>query len=565
MTSSKRKIIDSAIENSALDSEAAQRNTQVEELARQLAREISLRKSLEKSLRNGHQEWNSTFDTLKESILILDKNLEVVKANDAAYELLSKNHEDILGQKCYQLFVDNPSTCTDCPLQTVKRIGKRHEMEVDRPFLGKTLRVTCAPVFQGSELLGYVHSAIDISHQRSLERQLVQAQKMEAIATLAGGIAHDFNNILGTILGNADLLLYRLPDRFSEITSGPDQLSVDDIEEHLAAIKKASLRARDLVSQILAFSRQTTTKSKDVIITPVIKEAVKLLQSSLPATIELHTELAHDIGYILADPTQVHQVLMNLCTNAVDALENKHGRIEISLYETRVGSQENKLSLELKNGEYVVLSVRDNGIGMSNDIKDRIFDPFYTTREVDGDGTGMGLAVLHGIVTAHNAVIDVSSEPDKGSVFKVYFPKVKVRENNIENNHITSLPTGSEIIIFADDEEDIVNMHTRMLKYLGYKVIPAAGGEQVLSYLENHLQEVDLIITDQTMPKMTGLELAEKVHAMRDDLPLILCSGYNETLADKTTQHFGIKKFLAKPIKMKDLAVTIRQVFSEIK
>lgn len=539
-------------------------NTQFEELTRQLDREISLRKSMEESLRNEHQQWKSTFDTIKESIIILNKDREVVKANDAAYELLSTGHEDILGQKCYQLFVDTPSACTDCPLQIVELSGKRHEMEVDRPFLGKILRVTCAPVFQGTELVGYVHSTIDISHQRNLEKRLVQAQKMEAIATLAGGIAHDFNNILGAILGNADLLLYRLPDSFSEITSGDGQLSVGDIKEHLAAIQQAGLRANDLVSQILAFSRQTATSRREVIITPVVKEAVQLLQSSLPATIELHADLAGDIGYISADPTQVHQVLMNLCTNAVDALYNQHGRIEISLYETRIGPRENKPSLELENGEYVVLSVRDNGIGMTKDIKDRIFDPFFTTHEV-GEGTGMGLAVLHGIVAAHNGVIDVHSESGKGSVFTIYFPKIVVREKSSDKDSLINLPTGSETIIFADDEEDIVKMHTEMLEYLGYTVIPAANGEQVLSYLENHLQEVDLVITDQTMPKMTGLELADKIQGLRSDLPVVLCSGYSETVFDKATRQAGINKFLAKPLKMKDLAVTIHQVFFETK
>jgi CheY-like chemotaxis protein len=188
----------------------------------------------------------------------------------------------------------------------------------------------------------------------------------------------------------------------------------------------------------------------------------------------------------------------------------------------------------------------------------------FTTRGV-GEGTGMGLAVLHGIVTAHNAVIDVSSEPGSGSVFNVYFPKVKAQKNTAEKDQVLSLPTGSETIIFADDEEDIVKMYSRMLEYLGYKVIAAASGEQVVSYLENHLQEVDLIITDQTMPRMTGLELAEKIHGMCSNLPVILCSGYSEAQTSKATQHLGIKKFLAKPFKMNDLAVAIRQVFSELK
>ena len=210
----------------------------------------------------------------------------------------------------------------------------------------------------------------------------------------------------------------------------------------------------------------------------------------------------------------------------------------------------------------MVLSVRDNGVGMTQDVMERIYEPFFTTREV-GEGTGMGLAVLHGIVTTHNAVIDVKSEPGKGTLFSVFFPKIKGWEELDARDPATNLPIGTETIVFVDDDEDIVTMHTEMLEYLGYTIIPATSGAQALDFLKNHLQEVNMVITDLTMPNMTGLELSTKIRKLRMDIPVILCSGYAEPVADQRAQQAGISKFLAKPFDMKALAVTIRQVLFE--
>ncbi len=507
------------------------------------------------------RDWHSVFDALVESVLILNKDKVVVHANRAACQLLSTDDCSLLGRTCHELFVSRSTVCKDCPLEYVQHKGESYTRDMERPFLGKCLRVTCAPMFREDEFVGYIHSAVDITHQLNLEKQLVFAQKMKAISTLAGGIAHDFNNILGVILGNADLLEFRLEGNVEQLVSKTPMLEKEEILEHLAAIQKAGQRAQELVGQILTFSRQATSQRKDVLITPIIKEGIKFLQSTVPATIEVRASLAEDIGYIYADPTQIHQALMNLCTNAVEAIGDAHGHIEISLAETKISNAELVASMQkLKNGEYIVLSVKDTGIGMTEDVLERIYDPYFSTRE-SGAETGLGLAVLHGIVSEHNAYIDVSSEPGKGSVFSIYFPKVNTRKEKRKKNVASTMLQGTETIIFADDEKELVKMFSEMLGYLGYTIIPAFSGQEVLDHLKNGLQKVDMVITDQTMPNMTGMELAFAVKKIRRNLPVILCSGYTEPVTEKSAKQAGINAFLAKPIEMKDLAVTMRQVF----
>ncbi|RUM36279.1 MAG: hybrid sensor histidine kinase/response regulator [Desulfobulbus sp.] len=511
-------------------------------------------------LRSGGLEtWQHIFDALVESVLILNKDKEVVEANRAAYALLPSTYTEIIGHKCYELFAC--LECQDCPLEHVRNKGDSYSLDMERSLLGKYLRVTCAPLFKNDVLVGYIHSALDITQQRNLKNQLVQARKMDAISTLAGGIAHDFNNILGVILGNADLLQYRLSGDAGQMGVMAPELEKVDIQEHLLAIQKAGQRAEDLVNQILTFSRQTSTSRRDVIITPIIKETVKFLKSTVPATIELRAEIAEDVGYIYADPTQIHQALMNLCTNAVEAIGDQHGVIEITVKEKKVTSAgAETLSQHLQNGEYIVLSVKDTGVGMSEEVLERIYDPFFTT----GDGgvdSGLGLAVLHGIATQHNATIDVHSEPGKGAEFAIYFPKVNTFKEKGTNNAVATMLKGSETLIFADDEEELVKMFSEMLEYLGYTVLPAASGQEVLAHIKNKLHKIDMVITDQTMPHMTGLELARAIKKLQANLPVILCSGYAEPVTEESARKEGINAFLAKPIDMKDLAVTIRQVF----
>jgi len=516
---------------------------------------------VEADLQHALAQWQYTYDAIIDPVLILDADLRVVRANQAAQQLLSVNDSPIEGKKCHQLFAGSEGTCPFCPVPSVRLERKSQQREQNFRYLGRTFSVSCSPLFAHEEIVGFVYFAKDISVQRNLEKRLVHAHKLESIATLAGGIAHDFNNILGAILGNADLLLYRLPnpkqERSAKEPAGP-AISSEEIGEHIQAIRRAGTRAKELVTQILAFSRQSTNQRRNLLIAPVVKESCRLLRASLPATIDMRVSVAENIGMIYADPGQIQQVVMHLCTNAAQALEQQTGVIEISLRETETGKAEQLRYHNLAPGKYVVLTVKDNGRGMPAEMLERIFDPFFTTREV-GEGSGMGLAVLHGIIVSHDGVIDVTSEEGKGSAFTVFFPRIQQEaEEDVET--ATAMPRGTETILFVDDEEDIVTMRTRMLSYLGYRVLPATSPEQALSYFKSGEEHIDLVITDHTMPRMTGLQLATEIMTQYPNIPIILCSGYSEAVTLEEALDAGVRRFLAKPVDMRLLAIAIREI-----
>jgi len=510
-------------------------------------------------LQRALDEWQYTFDAIIDPVLVLDSELRIIKGNRAAFQLLSVNGAAIEGKQCFQLFAGADTPCPFCPMHTVRLENKPHGQEVSHRYLGRTFSVSCSPLCEDDKVVGYVFSAKDISHQRNLEKRLVHAHKLESIATLAGGIAHDFNNILGAILGNADLLLYRLPSKegVEKVPFGPP-LKLDEITEHVQAIKRAGARAKDLVAQILAFSRQSANQRRNLLIAPLVKESCRLLRSSLPSTIDITVAVPEGIGMIHADPSQIQQVVMHLCTNAAQSLVHNTGAIEVSLREIETGKAEQLRYHDLAPGRYVVLTIKDSGKGMPPETLERIFDPFFTTREV-GQGSGMGLAVLHGIIVAHDGVVDVTSSEGMGTVFTVFFPRVPDGGGNEEDQE-KALPQGSETILFVDDEEDIVIMRTRMLSHLGYRVLPATSPEQALEYWAKGEKRIDLLITDHTMPRITGLELAAKVSAMQPELPIILCSGYSEAVTPEEAQRAGVRRFLAKPVDMRLLALAIREI-----
>ncbi|MHB8110399.1 MAG: hybrid sensor histidine kinase/response regulator [Syntrophorhabdaceae bacterium] len=388
----------------------------------------------------------------------------------------------------------------------------------------------------------------ETKERQKAEEQLRQSQKMEAIGTLAGGIAHDFNNILAAIMGFTEMAI-------------DDHADCLPVEKSLQNIHKSTLRARDLVKQILAFSRKTTYERAPLSLTPITKETVQFLRASIPANIEIKLSIISTSDTIVAAPTEVQQILMNLAANASLAMEEKGGILEIHLTDFNVLPESPGFESDLVPGEYVRLMVKDTGTGMGPEVIERAFEPFFTTREL-GAGTGMGLAVVYGIVTDLKGTITVESEPGIGSAFRVFLPKVKaeVKEEDIGPLHI---PTGTESILFVDDEDMLVVWAKATLEKLGYRVTALTDPDEALETFSTELSHFDLVITDQTMPSMSGMDFAQKLLTIRPNIPVILCTGHSVTASLETAQKAGIKGFLMKPIARQELARVIRHALDE--
>jgi signal transduction histidine kinase/ActR/RegA family two-component response regulator len=406
--------------------------------------------------------------------------------------------------------------------------------------LSARLRSHTASLKQANELL------MQEQKERSrLEQELMQAQKMEAIGTLAGGIAHDFNNILSAILGYAELAQEDCP---------PGSPVANDLDE----VVQAANRARDLVKQILAFSRQAKTTMIALQPSAIIKESIKLLRSSLPATIDIRQDIDEDTGLILADPTQIHQIVMNLCTNAYHSMEETGGTLSLSL-KKKILSQADLVDVpQVQPGNFVQLSIEDNGKGIAPGIRERIFDPYFTTKET-GKGTGMGLAIVHGIVKSYGGFVTYNSQLGKGTVFDIALPSHK-EDTAPETEPSEVIPVGTERILLIDDENVLVEMGQVMLEKLGYRVTVRTNSLEALTTFKNQPDAFDLVITDQTMPGITGIDLAREMLQIRPNLPIILCTGHSNLVSAENARSMGIREFAQKPLTRKDIAGIIRKV-----
>jgi PAS domain S-box-containing protein len=392
----------------------------------------------------------------------------------------------------------------------------------------------------------------DITEKKNLESRLAQAQKLEAVGTLAAGIAHDFNNILAGIMGYAELVTW-------EVRRG------SKAERNLRELLKAGGRARDLVQQILTFSRQSRQERKPLEIKSVVKETLKLLRASLPSSIEIRQEVENHIGKIEADPTQIHQVLMNLCTNAAHAMRKKGGLLKVSLSNVDVDASMAAQYPNMLPGPCVKLSVSDTGHGMSPEVLQRIFDPYFTTKEVN-EGTGLGLAMVHGIVESYRGAITVYSEPGRGTTLHIYFPQIDHGGGATDTQKPDPLPMGrNERILFIDDEHALVDTGQQILKNLGYEVTISTSSVEALELFRKEPERFDLVVTDMTMPGMTGDMLAKELGRIRPDIPIILCTGFSEYITEERAKEMGIRELVLKPLMASDLARIIRRALDQQK
>jgi PAS domain S-box-containing protein len=516
-----------------------------------LHQEITEREQAEKKVIRAHDELNQIFDAAIDSIRIVDKNFNHVKVNSAFVRMTGLSETAIIEKKCYEVFPGPRCDTENCPLSRIKNGAELLEYETEKklpdgrlmPFL---VSAVCFRDTNG-EMIGIVEDFKDISERKHAEEELRQAQKMEAIGTLAGGIAHDFNNILNAILGYTQLSLYEMPE---------DNPTYNNLQH----VVKSAKRATELVKQILAFSRHSEHEKRPLEIQFVLKEALKLLRPTIPSTIQIKQEIDIKCRPVLADNTQIHQIIMNLCTNAYHAMREKGGVLTVSLDEYEI-TPEIAPHIDIAPGLYARLSIIDTGHGIEENTIKRIFEPYFTTKN-RREGTGLGLAMVHGIVTAHMGAIKVQSTPGKGSNFTVFLPLLTDMQDFIsqESSVAPALPTLCGNILLVDDEDTIVQLGKKILETLGCKVTAFTSSNAAWEAFRKEPENYDAVITDQTMPEFTGLELSKKILGIRPDIPIILATGYSETVNEEQAKKAGITKYIMKPLAITELAKAAESV-----
>jgi PAS domain S-box-containing protein len=522
------------------------------------ATDISERKRAELALRAEKEKLETVTRNIGVGLTVISRDYRIQWAN----EVLKETFGDIEGKICYEILKRRNQICPQCGVEQVFATGRgpvtQEQKGIDTQGNEVWAEIIVTPLRdEAGNVTAALEVVVPISERRraeeerkEIEKQLRQAQKMESVGTLAGGIAHDFNNILTVVLGYAEMVLGELD---------PDSKCRELQQE----VVRAGLRARELVKQILTFSRQAEHDLKPLQLQYIVKETLKLLRASIPTTIEIRQDIESCGGAMLADPTQIHQVLLNLCTNAYHAMREQGGVLTVSLREIAVGPDGHPAGgFAMQPGRYLELSISDTGVGIRPEEMEKIFEPYYTTKPVN-EGTGLGLSVVHGIVRSHGGHINVASEPGQGSVFRICFPCVEATAETIAMQPVEPLPGGTERILVVDDEEFVVKMEQLILENLGYRVTATTSSVIAMHVFAQHPASFDLVITDMTMPSMTGAELARRCLAIRPDIPIILCTGFNAQISEKTAREIGVREFAMKPVGKREFALMVRRALQQ--
>jgi len=521
-------------------------------------RDITERKQVEEHLRETEKKYRELAESLPQVIFEVDLDGTLKYVNQTVYQLFGYTPEEIArGFNVLGAFIpeDRERVALDIMLNIQGQgLGRREYTAVRKDGTRFPASVHANRILSGQTATGVRGILIDLTktkraeeEKKKLEIQLQQAQKMEAIGALAGGIAHDFNNILSAIIGYTELA--RL------------NASASTIENELHQVLIAANRAKDLVKQILAFSRQTDEERMPVSVGMVVKEAIKFLRATIPTTIEIKSRIDKNSGAVLANSVELHQIIMNLCTNAVHAIGDRGGVLEVEVRNAEIEHAHINNFVELEMGSYVLVSVKDTGYGMTPDVIKRIFDPYFTTKE-KGVGTGLGLAVVHGIVKKSGGAIQVESAPGKWTVFYIYLPRINMTLP-IKAAQPKPIEGGPERILFVDDEKMLVDIGEQALQRLGYHVVSRTSSIEALELFKAKPDYFDLVITDQTMPGMTGDALARELLRIRPNLPVIICTGYSQTIDHERAKKLGIKALVEKPMLIDEIAAAVRKVLNK--
>ncbi|MCK5543179.1 MAG: PAS domain S-box protein [Desulfobacterales bacterium] len=523
-----------------------------------MIRDITQRKRAETALKKSEKQFQDLFNSINDLIYTQDMKGRFTSANPAMHRLFGYDMDEFLGRRAADFMEPElQSGFSRRYLEVIKEQGhiegiacylKKNREKIYIEYNSSLVKPDSSEPYISGIGRDVTERVLSKEKVKNLQEKVAQAQKMESIGTLAGGIAHDFNNILFPILGHTEMLLEDVPED-------------SPFKESLNRIYTGALRAKCLVAQILTFSNQESNESKLVKIQPIIKEALRLIRATIPTTIEIKQDINPGCGVIKADSTQIHQIVMNLSTNAYHAMEDTGGRLQVSLKEILLEKLD-LINSEMGPGTYACLTISDTGIGMNKDLIEKIFDPFFTTKAI-GKGTGMGLSVVHGIVTSMGGTIRVYSELGKGTEFNVCLPveKSSFIEQNIQTKAL--LQGGTERILIVDDETEIIIMEKQMLERLGYQVTPCNSSTEALEAFRTNPDRFDLIITDMAMPDMPGDKLSVELTKIRPDIPVLLCTGFSEIMSEEKAASLGIKGFLLKPIVMRDFAQKIREVLDK--